>query len=123
MGLAERVTTSRQGGSFDVVHTHPLKSDADVARGLQGIGDAARTFGIDVDQAHLDRGQRLFQRHLLVGLDAGFIALGPDPLFLGTPVDVLFRLPDVGATAAEAKHRAAHRLDADVAREDEQVGP
>ena len=87
------------------------------------IGIAARAFRIDVDQAHLDRRERVFERHLLLGLDAGLVAFLADPLLLGAPVDVLLGLPDVGAAAAEAEHRAAHRFDRDVAGQDHQVGP
>src|ERR1700754_4000433 len=36
---------------------------------------------------------------------------------------MVLRLPHVGAAAAEAEHRAAHRLDGHVAGEDHQVGP
>src|SRR3546814_9730368 len=61
--------------------------------------------------------------HVLFGLDAGFIALLADPEFLRAPIDVLFRLEHVGAAAAEAKDRAAHRLDGDIARQDHQVRP
>ena len=46
-----------------------------------------------------------------------------DPLLLGAPIDVALGLENVLAAAAEAEHRSAHRLDRDVAGEDEQVGP
>ena len=88
----------------------------------RGSGLPPGPFGIDVDQAHLDRGERVLERHLLLGLDAGLAALA-DPFLLGAPVDVLLGLADVRAAAAEAEHRAAHRFDRDVAGEDHQVGP
>ena len=46
-----------------------------------------------------------------------------EPGGLGTPVDVLIRLPDVLAPAAETERLEAHRLQGDVPREDHQVGP
>ena len=46
---------------------HPGEGLADVAGRRQRIGIAARALGIDVDQAHLDRGERLLERHLLLG--------------------------------------------------------
>ena len=46
-----------------------------------------------------------------------------EPGRLGAPVDVLIRLPDVLATAAETEGLEAHRFERDVAGEDHQVGP
>ena len=121
--LAERVAARGQRDGFLVVHAHPRERLADVARRLRGVGVAARPLGIDVDEAHLDRGKRAFQHHLAVGLDAGLVVGMADPFLLGAPVDVLLRLVIVLAAAAEAEHRAAHRLDRDVAGQDEQVRP
>ena len=42
---------------------------------------------------------------------------------LVAPVHVLVRLPHVGTAAAEAEGPEAHRLQRDVAGEDQQVGP
>ena len=123
LALAERVAASGQRDGFLVVHGHTREGFLHVARHSFGIVRiAARTFGIDVDQAHLDRGERVFERLAFIRQDAGFRA-GIDPLFLGAPVNVLFRLVDVLAAAAEAEHRAAHRFDGDIAGEHEQVGP
>ncbi len=41
----------------------------------------------------------------------------------GAPIDVVVRLPDVLATAAETEGLESHRFEGDVAREDHQVGP
>ena len=46
-----------------------------------------------------------------------------DPFLLGAPIDVALGLEHVGPAAAEAEDRPAHRLDRDIAGEDEQVGP
>ena len=46
-----------------------------------------------------------------------------EPGGFGAPVDVLIRLPDVLAAAAEAERLEAHRLQRDVPGEDHQVGP
>ena len=54
MRLAERVTARGQRNGLLVAHRHTFEGDLDVARRLQRIGHAARTFGIDVDEAHLD---------------------------------------------------------------------
>ncbi len=123
VGLAEGVTARRQGRRFLIIHPHPTEGLADVAGRLQGVRHPAGAFWVHIDQAHLDSGQRFFQRHVLVGLDAGLIALLADPLFLGAPIDILFGLPDVGAAAAESEHRPAHRLDGDIPGQDHQIRP
>src|SRR5947209_6209027 len=105
-----------------MVHRHPLEGDLDVTGGLQRVGVAARTFRIDVDETHLDRGERVLEFHLALGLNARFDAL-VDPLLLGAPIDVAFRLEDIFTTAAEAEGRAAHRFNGYVSGEDEEVGP
>ncbi len=123
VGLAEGVAAGGQGRRLHVIHPHPFKGNADIARRLHRLGYAAGALRVDVDQAHLDRGQGLFQHHVLVGLNAGLVTLLTDPFLLGAPVDVLLGLPHVGAAAAEAKYRPAHRLDRDIAGQDEQIGP
>ena len=49
--------------------------------------------------------------------------MSTQPLVLGAPIDVLIRLPDVLATAAETEGLESHRFQGDVAGEDHQVGP
>ena len=49
--------------------------------------------------------------------------VGAQPGDLLAPVHVLVRLPDVRTAAAEAEGPEAHRLQRDVAGEDDQVGP
>ena len=53
----------------------------------------------------------------------GVANVAAQPGLFGAPVDVLIRLPDVLATAAETEGLEAHRFQGDVAREDHQVGP
>src|SRR6185312_10387328 len=50
------------------------------------------------------------------------VALITEPCPFGAPIQ-LFRLPDIGASAAEAERFEAHRLQRDVARQNHQVGP
>src|SRR5262249_56187234 len=71
---------------------------------------------VDVDQAHLNRAERVRQ------LAFAAVALVPEPRSLRTPVE-LFRLPDVSAPAAKAERLEAHRLERNVAGENHQVGP
>ena len=117
MGLAERVTAGDQRHGLLVVHRHAAERLADVARRRHRIGVAVRAFRVDVDQAHLHRAERVGQ------LTVAAVALVLEPHALGTPVHVVLRRPDVGATAAEAERLEAHRLERPVAREDQQVGP
>ena len=123
VALAEGVAADGQRHRLLVVHAHPAEGLADVARRFQRVGLAARPFGIDIDQAHLDRRQRVFQRAAFLLLDAGLVVLVPDPELLGAPIDVLVRLPHIGPAAAEAEHRGAHRFERDIAGHDHQIGP
>ena len=117
VGLAEGVTAGDQRDRLLVVHRHARESLADVAGRSERIRLAVRAFRVDVDQAHLHGAE--VTREFAVAA----VALVRQPLAFGTPVDVLVRLPDVLATAAEAERLEAHRLQRDVAGEDHQVGP
>ena len=117
VGLAEGVTARDQGDRLLVVHRHPAERLTDVAGRGERVRVAVRALRVDVDETHLDRGQRVLQ------LAVAAVALVPEPGGLGTPVDVVVRLPDVLAAAAEAEGREAHRLQGNVAREDHQVAP
>src|SRR5208282_2586022 len=59
----------------------------------------------------------------ILELSVAGVALVAEPGGLGTPADVLVRLPGVRAAAAEAEGLEAHRLQGDVAGEDDEVGP
>ena len=65
--LAEGMAAGGERDGLLMVHRHALEGDLDVARRLQRVGIAARAFGIDVDQAHLDRGERVFELELASG--------------------------------------------------------
>lgn len=117
VGLAEGVAARDQRDRLFIVHRHAGERLADVPGRRDRIGVAVRAFRIDVDQAHLDRGERVLQIAI-----AG-VALVAQPGGFGTPVDILFRLPHILAPAGEAEGLEAHRLQRDVAREDHEVGP
>ena len=61
MGLAEGVAAGDQRDRLLVVHRHPLEGFANVPRRGDRIRLAVRSFGIDVDQAHLHRAERMLQ--------------------------------------------------------------
>jgi hypothetical protein len=117
VGFAEGVAAGDQRDRLLVVHGHAREGLADVVGRGQRIRLAVRTFGIDVDQAHLDGGQRLVE--LALALVAGVA----QPDVLGAPMDVLLGLPAVLTAKAEAEGLEAHGLHADVGGEDHQVGP
>ena len=120
VAFAEGVAARGERDGLLVVHGHAREGHADVARRLERVGIAVGSFGVHVYEAHLDRGQRILERLALD--DAGLGALA-DPVLLGAPIDVALGLVDVLAAAAEAEDRPAHRLDRDIAGQDQQVGP
>src|SRR3546814_17990563 len=72
MRLAKGVAAGGQRDGLFMVHRHAFERRLDVARRLERIGIPARSFGIDVDQTHLDRGERAFEFvHAMFGGDAG----------------------------------------------------
>ena len=86
------------------------------ARG-DGVRVAVGPLRVHVDQTHLHGTQGI------VEVPVAAVALVAQPLVLGAPVDVVFRFPDVLATAAEAERLEAHRLESAIARKDHQVRP
>ena len=59
--LAEGVTTGIQCHGLFVVHRHAGEGLANVVRGTHGIGLAVRTFGVDINQAHLHGCERVLE--------------------------------------------------------------
>ena len=122
VGLAEGVATGDERHGLLVVHRHPAERVADVVRGQDRVGVALRALGVDVDEAHLDRGERVVEL-AVAGVALLATAVAAEPLGLGAPVDVVVRLPRVDAATGEAEGLEAHVLERDVAGEDDQVGP
>ncbi len=117
MTLAEGVPAGDQRDGLFVVHGHACEGLSNVTAGGDRIRIAVRPFRVHVDQAHLHGGERILE------IPVAGVALVAKPLALGSPVNVLFRLPDVFAPAAEAEGLESHRLQSAVAGEDHQVGP
>ncbi len=61
VGLAEGMAAGDERDGFLVVHRHAAEGLADIVRRRDRIGIAVRAFGVDVDQAHLHRGERILQ--------------------------------------------------------------
>src|SRR5690606_26434710 len=90
--------------------------------GFQRVRLAIDAFGIHVDQAHHHGGQRVLEV-AFTRITAAYAAAGCQPLLLRTPVGVLFGVPDVLATKAEAEGFQTHRFIGHVAGQHDQVGP
>ena len=117
MGLAEGVTAGHECHGLFVVHRHPSEGLTDITGGQDRVRVAVGALGVHVDEAHLDRTERVLE------VAVSGVALIAEPLVLRAPVDVLLGLPDVDATAAEAEGLETHRLECDVAGEDHEVCP
>src|SRR5688572_16406843 len=105
--LAEAMAPGDQRDGLFVVHGHAEERFADVLGRCDRIGLAIRTFGVHVNQPHLNRTERLRELALAA------VALVAQPRPLGTPEELL-GLPDVGSTAGEAECLEAHRFQSHV---------
>ena len=94
---------------------------ANVSRMSLGCGERIRLavgpFRIDVDQAHLNGGERILQ------FPVAGVTLIAQPLAFRSPIDVFLRFPNVFATSSESKRLEPHRLQGAIAGQDHQVGP
>ena len=117
MALAEGVPTGNQCHGLGVVHRHPGKGLPDVMRRGGGIGLSVRPFRIDVDEAHLHGGKRIFE---VAFPGISFVA---QPLGFGAPVHVLLRFPDILASTGKTVGPESHRLQCAVAGKNHQVRP
>src|SRR5215469_2031767 len=116
MGLAEGVSASNEGDGLFIIHCHAAEGLTDIARGCDGIRLAVGAFRIDIDETHLHGAERVPQ------LTFAAIAFIAQPGTFRTPVELL-GLPGIGAAAAEAEGLETHRLERDVAGENEEIGP
>ena len=122
VGLAKGVTASHQGHGFLIVHRHAGEGFAHITAGRHRIRVAIRAFGVHIDQAHLHRRQRVIELAIALITAIGLVT-GGQPLALGTPVDILFRFPDIGTATGKTEGLEAHGFQGDVTGQDEQVGP
>ena len=117
VGLAEGMPAGDEGDRLLVVHCHARERLANIPGRGKRTRDAVGPLGIHVDQAHLHRAERIGE------LPVTAVALVSEPGVLGSPVDVLFGLPDVRAPATETERLETHRLEGDVPGENHEVGP
>ena len=122
VGFTEGVTAGYQRHGFFVVHRHAGEGFAHIAARCQWVRITVRTFRVNVDQAHLHGGQRVFQL-AITGVAAVRFVAGGQPLGFRTPVGVFFRLPDVRTAAGKAEGFEAHGFQRNVTSQNEQVSP
>ena len=115
--LAKGVSAGHQGNGFFVVHGHAAKGFAHVACRGKRIGVAVRAFRIDINQAHLYGSERILE------VAVAFVALVTEHFGFWTPVNILFRLPEVGASASKSKGLEAHGFEGHIADQNKEVGP
>ncbi len=117
VGFAEGVTASDQRDGLLIIHRHAGKGLANVLGRGERVRIAVGAFRVHIDQTHLHRGERIGE------LPVVGVTHVPQPFALRTPIDILLRLPHVGATAGETERFETHRLQRAVAGEDHQIGP
>ena len=107
--LAKGVSTGHEGYGLFIVHGHATKGFAHVACRGKRIGVAVRAFRIDINQAHLNGAKRILE------VAVAFVALVTEHFGFWTPVNILFRLPEVGASASKSKGLEAHGFEGHIA--------
>ena len=117
MGLAEAVSSCDQRHGLFIIHRHAGERVADIPGRCDRIRPAVRAFRIHVDQTHLHGREGIAQAAVTA------VAFVCQPLAFRAPENILFGLPHIRATTAEAESLESHRLQGDVAREDHEVGP
>ena len=117
MRLAKGMATRDKCHGFFIIHRHPRKGFTDVTGRSHRVRLAIRAFRIDIDQAHLHSGKRVFK------LTVTRITLVTQPGVLSAPIDVFFRLEHIYASAGEAECLEAHRFQRAVAGKDHQIRP
>ena len=109
MRLADGVATAGQRCSLFVIHRHPAKSFTHMQRGAGWVRVAIHTLGVDVDQAHMNRRQRIFQRFGIVQIAITVLG-GRQPFGLGPPIDIGLGTPDILAAETETECLQPHRF-------------
>ena len=102
MRFTKRVPTGHKRHGLFIIHGHAREGFADVIARGDGIRIAVWAFRVHVNQAHSHGRQRVFQLALAT------VPIVVEPALFATPIDILFWLPNVDATAPEAKGFEPH---------------
>src|SRR4029077_14983219 len=100
--FAEGVSASNECDRFFIVHCHAGERFPDIPCRSNGIGLSIGPFRIHVNQTHLHRAKRILE------VTIPGVALIRQPRALRSPINFLFRLPDVRAPAAKTERLEAH---------------
>ena len=102
MRFTKRVPTGHKRHGLFIIHGHARECFADVITRGEGIGIAIWAFRIHINQAHLHGRQWVFQ------LARAAVTVIVKPALFGAPINIFFRLPNIDATATEAKGFEPH---------------
>ena len=117
MAFSESVSARNEGDSLFVIHRHAGEGLTDVPCCSKRVWIAIWAFWIDVNQSHLNSGQRI--RKVAIAS----VSLVIEPLSFRPPIDVLFGFPDIRTPTGKSKGFEPHRLQGDISSENHQVGP
>ena len=115
--FTECVPTGNQRDRLFVVHRHAAERFTDILSRRDGIGLPVGPFGIYVNQAHLHGCERI--RKITVTT----VAFIGEPLAFWAPENIFLGLPHIRTPAAKTERLETHRLERDVARQNQQVRP
>jgi len=104
VGFAERMAAGYQRDRFFVVHRHPRERFPNVAGRSDRIRVSVRSLRINVDQAHLNVGERFGE------VTIAAVAFVSEPRALRPEINHFVRLPNVLAPAAKTERLESHRL-------------
>ena len=90
--------------------------------GLERIRITVHAFWIDIDQTHHHRGEWVDEITVARVAAIGIIGWGK-PCFFGTPIDVLFWMPNIRPAEGEAESLQTHRLVGHGTGIGNQIGP
>ena len=122
MGLADGMAAASQCSSFFVIHSHPGEGLTNMQSGPRRVWSSVHAFGVDIDEAHVNRGERVLQRRGIIEIAIAVLTWSK-PFAFRTPIDVFFRAPDILTPKPEPEGLQAHRLVGHRTGKDDQVGP
>ena len=116
------MTARRQRHGFFIIHRHAFEGDTHIMRRLERIRLSIYALRVNVDQPHHHSGQGVCEVSL-TGVATAFAIAFLQPLLFRTPINVLFRMPDIFTTKAEPKGFESHRFISHIASQDHQICP
>src|SRR6056297_570254 len=117
VNLTKSMSTGYKRNGLVIIHGHSFKRLTDIFCRFCRIGLTVRTFRIYIDQAHMVCRQGAFQGTFIIvpGISK--------PFMLGTPINILFWLPNIFTASTESESFESHRFKGNVTCQNNQVGP